>query len=129
MRIEPGTTVDNVALLASDCDADATIEFTDGSGVSVTKVASQGTNDNRLFILSITADVDAPLGNRSLLLTNPDGSQGPAAFGLLEVVKPGTLTKVEERLQVFTEAADISLESVVSDKVLQILASEIPGRR
>lgn len=129
MRIEPGTTVDNVALLASDADADATIELTNGSGVTVTKVSSQGTNDNQLFILSITADPDAPLGNRSLLLTNPDGSHGPAAFGLLEVVTPGTLAKVEKRLQLSIEAADISLESVVSDEVLKILASEIPGKR
>ena len=129
MRIEPGTTVDNVALLASDVDADATIELTNGSGVTVTKLSSRVTNGDRLFILSITADPDAPLGNRSVLLTNPDGSHGPAAFGLLEVVTPGTLTKVEERLQAFIKASDISLESLVSDEVLQILASEIPGKR
>lgn len=103
--------------------------MTNGSGITVTKVSSQETNDSQLFILSITADPDASLGNRSLLLTNPDGSHGPAAFGLLEVVTPGTLAKVEKRLQLFIEAADISLESVVSDEVLKILASEIPGRR
>jgi hypothetical protein len=129
MRIEPGTTVDNVALVAFDVDADATIEFTDGSGVRVTIVTSDGTNKKRLFILSITADPDAPLGNCSLLLTNRDGSKGPAAFGLLEVVSPGTLSRVEKPLQAFIKASDISLESIVSDEVLQILASEIPGKR
>jgi hypothetical protein len=29
--------------------------------------------------------------SRTLLLTNPDGSHGPAAYGLLEVVPPATL--------------------------------------
>lgn len=129
MRIEPGTTVHNVLLRASDADADATIELTDGSGVRVNRVASGGTNEERYFILSITADPNAPLGNRSLLLTNRDGSHGPAVYGLLEVVAPGTLAKVEERPQGFIQAADISLESVVSDEVLKILASEMPGKR
>ncbi|MBD2412740.1 hypothetical protein FACHB389_24500 [Nostoc calcicola FACHB-389] len=82
-----------------------------------------------MFILSITADPDTPLGNRSLLLTNPDGSQGLAVFGLLEVVPSGTLTKVEERLQALIKASDISLKSLVSDEVLQILTSEIPGKQ
>lgn len=48
------------------------------------------------FFLTITASPDAPLGDRSLLLTNPDGSQGPAVFGILEVVPPGTLARTKE---------------------------------
>ncbi|MBG1270544.1 hypothetical protein [Nostoc sp. WHI] len=129
MRIELGTTVQNVLLRASNADAGATIEFKDGFGVRVTSVAPGGTNEDRYFVLSITVDADAPLGNRSLLLTNPDGSHGPAVYGLLEVVKPGTLAKVEEDLPASMKAADISLESVVSYEYLKKLALENPEKR
>lgn len=96
MRIEPGTTVQNVGLLAFDSDPDATIEFTDGTGITLEKTGLEDQGDGTyLFILTITAASDAPVGNRSVLLTNPDGSHGPAAFGLLEVVPPGTLARTQ----------------------------------
>ncbi|GAB1542867.1 hypothetical protein NUACC21_55410 [Scytonema sp. NUACC21] len=96
MRIEPGTTVENVVLIAFNSDLDATIELIDAPGVTVTKVDFQEQGGQQIFFLTITASPDAPLGDRSLLLTNSDGSQGPAVFGLLEVVPPGTLARTQE---------------------------------
>ncbi|KYC40219.1 hypothetical protein WA1_27160 [Scytonema hofmannii PCC 7110] len=96
MRIEPGTTVENVVLIAFNSDRDATIALTGAPGITATKVDFQDQNGEQIFFLTITAAPNAPLGDRSLLLTNPDGSQGPAVFGLLEVVSPGTLARTTE---------------------------------
>ncbi|GAA6615618.1 hypothetical protein [Scytonema sp. NUACC26] len=96
MRIEPGTTVQNVVLIAFNSDRNATIELTGAPGITATKVDFQDQDGQQTFFLTITASPDAPLGDRSLLLTNPDGSQGPAVFGLLEVVPPGTLARTTE---------------------------------
>lgn len=95
MRIEQGTTVENVVLVASSSDRNATIEFTDAPGITVETIDFQEQDQQQYFILTITAAPDAPLGNRSLLLTNPDGSRGPAVFGMLEVVPPGTLARTQ----------------------------------
>jgi hypothetical protein len=99
MRIEPGTTVENVALYTSASAEDVKIELVEGAGITVEKTAFQDQgNDEQLFLLKITVAADAPLGNRSLLLTNPDGSHGSAIYGLLEVVKPGTLAQRTEAI-------------------------------
>lgn len=47
--------------------------------------------DYQLFVLTLTVAKNAPLGNRSLLLKNSDGTSGPARFGMLEVVPARTL--------------------------------------
>ena len=92
MRIEAGTTVHDIGLYAISSDRNATIEFTGSPGITVEKTGFQALpGGTQLFILSITAAPDAPLGNRSLLLTNSDGTHGPAVFGLLEVVPSGSL--------------------------------------
>ena len=92
MRIEAGTTVHDIGLYAINSDRNATIEFTGAPGITVEKTGFQTlSGGDQLFILSITAASDAPLGNRSLLLTNSDGTHGPAVFGLLEVVPSGSL--------------------------------------
>lgn len=95
MRIEPGTTVENVVLVASGSKRNATIEFTDAPGITVETIDFQEQDQEQYFILTIKAAPDAPLGNRSVLLTNPDGSRGPAVFGMLEVVAPGTLARTQ----------------------------------
>jgi hypothetical protein len=91
MRIEPGTSVENVGLYAFDSSRFATIAIQGGAGVTVEKTGFQPVQGAQLFLLRVSVASDAPAGNRTLLLTNPDGSHGPAAYGLLEVVPPGTL--------------------------------------
>jgi hypothetical protein len=93
MRIEQGTTIDKVALKARNSERDAKIEFVGAPGVTVEKKDFREEEGSQIFILTLTVAADAPLGNRSLLLTNSDGSAGPARFGLLEVVPSGTLGK------------------------------------
>jgi hypothetical protein len=94
MRIEPGTTVENVALYTASSAEDVTIEFVEGTGITVEKTGFQDRgNGEQLFLLKITVAADAPLGDRSLLLTNPDGSHGPAIYGMLEIVASETLTR------------------------------------
>jgi hypothetical protein len=91
MRIEQGTTIQNVALKARNSDRDATIEFVGAPGVTAQKTGFQEEEGSQIFILTLTVAADAPLGNRALLLTNSNGSAGPARFGMLEVVPSGTL--------------------------------------
>jgi hypothetical protein len=93
MRIEQGSTATNIALVASDSDPNATIDIVGGPGVTVTKTGFQKIQDVPLFLLQVTAAPDAPLGDRSLGLTNSDGKNGPPVYGLLEVVPPGTLAR------------------------------------
>ncbi|MBW4631245.1 MAG: hypothetical protein KME30_04890 [Iphinoe sp. HA4291-MV1] len=91
IRIEQGTTIENVALKVRNSERDATIEFVGAPGVTAQKIDFREEEGSQIFILTLTAAADAPLGNRSLLLTNSNGSAGPARFGLLEVVPSGTL--------------------------------------
>ncbi|MDF0556154.1 hypothetical protein [Kamptonema sp. UHCC 0994] len=93
MRIEQGMTIENVALKAAHSDRNATIEFVGSSGVTVKKTGFQEKENSQIFSLTISAAANAPLGNRALLLKNSNGSSGPARFGMLEVVPPGTLAK------------------------------------
>ena len=88
MRITQGETVENIALYAFDSERNATIEITGAPGITVEKTGFRPAGTDQIFLLKITAAADAPLGNRSLLLTNSDGSKGPAVFGLLEVITP-----------------------------------------
>jgi len=91
MRIEAGTTVNDIALYAINSDRNATIEFTGAPGITVEKTRFQAAGGAQIFILSITAASDAPLGDRALLLTNSNGVHGPGVYGLLEVVQNGSL--------------------------------------
>jgi hypothetical protein len=97
MRLEPGTTVENVALYTAASDENVKIEFIEGTGITIEKTdfQSQGARE-QLFLLKITVAADAPLGDRSLLLTNPDGAKGPAIYGMLKIVAPGTLARPVE---------------------------------
>lgn len=88
MKIEQGTTIENIALETAIADADTTVEFVDGPGV--TAAVTDYDEESEIFTLTITATADAPLGDRSILLTNADGEGSPRS-GLIEVVEPGTL--------------------------------------
>ena len=98
MRIEPGQTIENVVLQAKYSQENATIEFVGGSGVTVEKTGFREETDEteedeqkkrtQFFTLKITAAADATTGNRSLLIKNPDGSGGPARYGMIEVASP-----------------------------------------
>ncbi len=92
MLMEPGTTVGNVGVAVASSNRNTSLEFTNAPGVSiqVTNVRSMS-GGVHLFTLTITADESAPIGNQSLLATNPDGAHGPAVFGMLEIVSKGTL--------------------------------------
>lgn len=112
--------MENVALVAVNSDRNATIEFTDAPGITVEKTDFQEQDGDQNFILTIAAASDAPLGNRSLLLTNPDGSRGLAVFGMLEVVPPGTLAR--------TQAPTV--RAMVESKPVKIPTSiDLPTRR
>ncbi|MEM7538842.1 MAG: hypothetical protein AAF639_42180, partial [Chloroflexota bacterium] len=93
---EQGSTIDNIALSTRRGDADTTIEFVDGEGVTadvtdfVMVAVNEFEEERPTYILSITAAEDAPLGDRSILLTNADG-EGIPRYGMIEVVAPGTL--------------------------------------
>ncbi|MGK7927612.1 MAG: hypothetical protein AB4290_20625, partial [Spirulina sp.] len=90
--IEQGSTVENVALKARHSDRGATIEFVDAPGLTVRQTGFQDEgNDRQIFFLTITASANTPLGDHSLLLKNSDGSGGPPRFGMIEVVKQGSL--------------------------------------
>ena len=86
MRIKAGTKIENVALKARNSDANATIEFVGAPGVTVHKVGFREEAGSQIHLLTLEAAADAPLGNRSLLLKNSDGTGGPARFGMLEVI-------------------------------------------
>ncbi|MFO5526654.1 MAG: hypothetical protein ACLBM1_02265 [Cuspidothrix sp.] len=93
MRIEQGSTVKDVALKTKHCDANTSIEFVGGPGVTVQKTGFRDEKNYQLFILTLTIAKNAPLGNRSILVKNSKGVSGPARYGLLEVVPPKTLGK------------------------------------
>jgi hypothetical protein len=77
----------------------------------------------QLFVLSIAVDASAPLGDQSLLLTNPDGSHGPAAPGLISVVPAGSLgsttplASAESLTESLEVEASIDLTSLNLDKI------------
>lgn len=91
VKVEVGTTTPDIAFVTFAAEKGATIAF-EGSGVTATTTQFQDLGgNNQLFVLSIAVDANAPLGDQSLLLTNPDGTHGPAAPGLLTVVPAGSL--------------------------------------
>jgi hypothetical protein len=91
--VEQGTTVENIAVLAANATQQTAIAFTGGPGVQVTVTDFQNSSPQSLqvFTVTLTIDPNAPLGDRGLLLTGPNGLKGPAAPGMLSIVPPGTL--------------------------------------
>ena len=86
--VEQGKKVKNVALVAINVSKKTKVSF--GPGVKATVTDFQS---GPLSVLTLTLDVDknAALGDRAVQLTNDDGSHGPAAPGLLSIVRHGTL--------------------------------------
>jgi hypothetical protein len=92
--IEQGTSVPNIAIFAVNTTQQTKIEFTGAAGVTVAVNAFQDIpGQGQLFTVTITAQQGAQLGDRGLLLTNSDGTAGPAAPGMLSIVAPGALGK------------------------------------
>jgi hypothetical protein len=113
--IEQGSTVPGIALLAVHTNKQTKIAFTGTPGIAVTMTDFQEIPSKpftlQLFTLTITADKSAPLGDRSVLLTNADGTAGPAAPGQLSIVPPGTLGK-----QTAPQAAAVTAASPLAAK-------------
>lgn len=125
-KVEQGTTTKNIGLFASYAEPDATIEFSgNGVTVEVTKTLPRP-SCGILYVLSITVAADAPLGDRSLLLINPDGEQGPAAPGMLEVVAAGTLGQAAAPHE--AEVATASAETADEIDLSSLDLSKIKGK-
>lgn len=91
MRVERGSTVQDVVLKTRHTNRDTIIEFVGSPGVNVKKTDFREEQNHQLFILTLTVAANAPLGNRSILLKNPDGRTSTPRFGMLEVVPRNTL--------------------------------------
>jgi hypothetical protein len=90
-KVEVGTTTPNIALFAQSAVQGATVTFPEGGVTAhVDHFADQG-QGAALLNLTITVEAGAQPGDRSLLLTNPNGTAGPAAPGMLTVVPAGSL--------------------------------------
>lgn len=92
-QIEAGTTTGGIAVLASDAVQGTGFDFGAGITVSVTDFQDLG-NDNQLFIINITVDAKASLGEKPLALYNNTTAPKYALSGVLEVVAPGSLPKL-----------------------------------
>jgi hypothetical protein len=92
--IEQGTSVPNIAVFAANTTQQSKIAFAGADGVTVAVTNFQDVpGQGQLFTVTITVAKNAALGDRSLQLTNADGTAGPAAPGMLSIVAPGTLAK------------------------------------
>jgi hypothetical protein len=123
VKVEQGQTTPNIALLSFSGEQGATVAF-QGNGVTATTTNFQDLGRNfQLFVLSIAVDASAPLGDQSLVLTNPDGSHGPAAPGLISVVPAGSLgsttplASAESLTESLEVEASIDLTSLNLDKI------------
>jgi hypothetical protein len=90
-RVEQGSTVDNLVLLAAGADRGATVRIGDGVTAAINRIEVDVDDSGSVFHLTVTIAADAPVGDRSVLVTNADGTAGPAAVGLLEVVPAASL--------------------------------------
>lgn len=92
-QIETGTTTMGIAVLASDANKETEFDFGAGINASVTDFQDLG-NDNQLFIIDITAQSDAVLGEKPLALYNSSSDPKYTISGVLEVVAAGSLPKL-----------------------------------
>jgi hypothetical protein len=93
-RVEAGTKVEGIGLLAFDTDRHATIGILGPDGVEVSVESTQPVQGGgTLFVLTLSIAENAEPGFRHVQLTAADGSKGPPVHGLLEVVPTGTLGK------------------------------------
>lgn len=92
-QIEAGTTTSGIAVLASDANRETGFDFGPGISVSVTNYQDLG-NDNQLFMIDITVHAAASLGEKPLALYNNTSDPKYTISGVLEVVAPGSLPKL-----------------------------------
>lgn len=90
-QVAQGSTV-SLVLVGGDIQRGVTATFS-GAGVTARPTAWWGQIDEHTAVTVVIVEVapNAPLGDRSLLLTNPGGIHGPAAPGMLEVVAAGSI--------------------------------------
>ena len=94
LRIAQGSTAKNVVLVCGSAEKAASVEIS-GSGVTLNKIDDQPIQGGHAFFYDVDIATDAELGDRSILVTNPDGAKGPAVFGMLEVVTKSSLGSEE----------------------------------
>lgn len=92
--VEPGTTVEDIGLVAYSTDPTASIHFVGGEGIDfkIQHVQRLG-SDVTLFVLTLRVADTAEPGFWGVQLIAADGSHGPPVYGMLEVVPEGTLGK------------------------------------
>ncbi|MGK3967560.1 hypothetical protein WMF38_25735 [Sorangium sp. So ce118] len=100
IHVEQGTTMENLGLwLNTGADLDVAVMFS-GSGVTPwVKEKVRQPDGTVLLLLSVSVDGSAPLGDRSITLRNPQGTEGPPTPGRFEVTAPGTLAPAQEGLR------------------------------
>ncbi|XXX75906.1 hypothetical protein WMF30_50475 [Sorangium sp. So ce134] len=111
VHVEQGTTVENLGLwLSAGADLDVAVMFS-GSGVTPwVKMKLRQPDGTVLLLLSVSVDSSASLGDRSITLRNPQGTEGPPTPGRIEVTAPGALAPASTaqegwRLRDFVELA------------------------
>lgn len=90
-QVAQGSAV-SLTLTGGNIKKGATVTFL-GEGVTAhgTDSWTQIDKDTASMVIRVEVAASAPLGDRALLLTNPDGAHGPAAPGMLEVVPAGSI--------------------------------------
>lgn len=105
LRLEQGSTAAEIALIVFDGERNAKVVVPNAQGVDVVvKSYDSPSADVGAYTLRVTVDADAAVGERSVQVINPDGSHGPAAYGMFEVVAAGSLAQhaVEEMVAPLT---------------------------
>jgi hypothetical protein len=110
LRLEPGMNAKNIALYAFDCDKNASLSIPDGSGVNLELTGVRTIQGGMIYLMNIDVEDNVALGDRSLMLTNANGTHGPAVYGMMTIVAKGTLNSIaavdfleHEPLQVTSE--------------------------
>lgn len=108
-QVAQGTTT-SLVLVGGDIKWGVTASFS-GSGITTRPTGWWSQLDDHTAVTVVVVEVapDAPLGDRSLLLTNPGGIHGPAAPGMLEVVAAGSIpTPAAEEHAMFKAGAELA---------------------
>jgi hypothetical protein len=90
-KVEVGSTTPNIVLFTSKAKQGAKVTFPEGGVTAHVDHFEDLGQGAALLNLTITVEANAQSGDRSLLLTNPDGTAGPAAPGMLTVIPAGSL--------------------------------------
>lgn len=127
-RVEQGTIVSNIVIQAQYANQSTKIRFTGPSDivVSVTHFQEIADQDIQLFVVSLQVSPTAALGDRGLLLVSEDGTSGPAAPGMLQVVRDGSLAVGAD---LWHSAAAAPADPDLKNAVSQLKARSLYPRR